>query len=30
MVGSRSLVNALFGDFVNSEVGDDRLTGGRA
>ena len=28
-IGSRSRVNALFGDFVNSEVGDDRLTGGR-
>jgi Ca2+-binding RTX toxin-like protein len=30
IVGSRARVNALFGDFVNSEVGDDRLTGGRA
>ena len=28
-IGSRSRVNALFGDFVNSEVGDDRLVGGR-
>jgi hypothetical protein len=28
VIGSRSRVNALFGDFVNSEVGDDRLTGG--
>jgi Ca2+-binding RTX toxin-like protein len=27
--GSRTRVNALFGDFVSSEVGDDRLTGGR-
>ena len=29
LTGSRTLVNALFGDFVNSERGDDRLTGGR-
>jgi Ca2+-binding RTX toxin-like protein len=27
--GSRARVNALFGDFVSSEVGNDRLTGGR-
>ena len=26
---SRTRVNALFGDFVSSEVGDDRVTGGR-
>ena len=30
VTGSRTLRNALFGDFVNSEVGDDRVTGGRA
>lgn len=29
IAGSRTLPNALFGDFVSSEVGDDRLTGGR-
>jgi Ca2+-binding RTX toxin-like protein len=29
LTGSRTLVNALFGDFVNSERGSDRLTGGR-
>jgi Ca2+-binding RTX toxin-like protein len=28
--GSRTLRNALFGDFVSAELGDDRLTGGRA
>jgi Ca2+-binding RTX toxin-like protein len=30
VTGSSTLRNALFGDFVNSEVGDDRVTGGRA
>jgi Ca2+-binding RTX toxin-like protein len=30
LVGSRTLPNALFGDFVDSERGDDRVTGGRA
>src|SRR4051794_24950682 len=30
LTGSSTLRNALFGDFVNSEVGDDRVTGGRA
>jgi Ca2+-binding RTX toxin-like protein len=30
VTGSSRLRNALFGDFVNSEVGDDRVTGGRA
>jgi Ca2+-binding RTX toxin-like protein len=30
ITGSRRRVNALFGDFVNSEVGDDLLTGGSA
>jgi Ca2+-binding RTX toxin-like protein len=30
LTGSRARVNALFGDFVSSEVGDDRVTGGRA
>ncbi|MEA2362600.1 MAG: hypothetical protein QOD71_1745 [Thermoleophilaceae bacterium] len=29
LTGSRTVPNALFGDFVNSEVGDDRVTGGR-
>jgi Ca2+-binding RTX toxin-like protein len=29
LTGSRTRVNALFGDFVSSEVGDDRVTGGR-
>ena len=29
ITGSRARVNALFGDFVSSEVGNDRLTGGR-
>ena len=30
ITGSRRRVNALFGDFVNSEVGDDLITGGSA
>jgi len=30
VTGSRSRPNALFGDFVSAEVGDDRLTGGSA
>jgi Ca2+-binding RTX toxin-like protein len=30
LTGSRTKVNALFGDFVSSEVGDDQVTGGRA
>jgi Ca2+-binding RTX toxin-like protein len=30
ITGSRRRVNALFGDFVNSEVGDDLVTGGSA
>src|SRR4051812_1888107 len=30
VTGSRTLRNALFGDFVNAERGDDRVTGGRA
>jgi Ca2+-binding RTX toxin-like protein len=30
IAGSATLRNALFGDFVNSERGDDRVTGGRA
>ena len=29
LTGSRTRVNALFGDFVSSEVGNDRVTGGR-
>ena len=29
LAGSRTRVNALFGDFVSSEVGNDRVTGGR-
>ena len=30
LTGSRARVNALFGDFVSSEVGDDLVSGGRA
>jgi Ca2+-binding RTX toxin-like protein len=30
VTGSRTLRNALFGDFVNAERGGDRVTGGRA
>lgn len=29
LIGSRSVPNALFGDFVSNEVGDDQVTGGR-
>jgi Ca2+-binding RTX toxin-like protein len=29
LTGSATLPNALFGDFVNSQVGDDRVSGGR-
>ena len=29
IAGSATLRNALFGDFVSAEVGDDRITGGR-